>query len=161
MGKGKDKSKTTQSQNTSFNNQAQYGWQQTPDTADTSALRSWKPQIDPGLASQYGRARNDLNSSFLNPIGGYTNASLQEKQRRTGMENLNQQEAQAFRGGQYDVNQQRLGQLGTLASLTAPRLTQTGSSGTGNMTGQSDTSQWHQPGVGDYISGALNIATMF
>ena len=155
----KPKTKTTQSQNTNYQNTAQYGWQETPDTADTEALRNWKPQIDPGLSSQYGRARNDLKKSFINPLGGYANAQVRDAQMRTGNERLNEQEAQAMRGGAYDANQQRYGQLSGLAALTAPRLTQTGSSGSGTNTGTSTTGQTGGLG-GQLLEGGLNALPM-
>lgn len=150
------KTKTEQTQNTAYNNTAQYGWQETPDSSDTKALRNWNPQIDPGLSAQYGRARNDLKGSFLNPTGGYTNAAVRDAQMRTGNERLNEQESNAFRGGQYDVNQQKYGQLSGLAALMAPRLTQTGSSGTGTGSGTSTTSQ--SGGLlGDILGGVAQV----
>lgn len=133
------KKKTTQTQNTqtAYNNQNAYGQIKPEDTPDIQAFRGWNPQIDPGLGAQYGAAKNKLRSSFINPLGGYQTAGMQDAQQRTGERNLNQDEAQAYRGAYYDANNQKQGQLGSLASLTAPRIVQTGSSGTGtgNMTG--------------------------
>lgn len=148
---GKKTQKTTQnsttSQNTAsnsaYNNASNntYGWETAPDTADTKAFREWKPQIDPGLGAQYGEARNQLRSSFINPLGGYGTAQMRDAQQRTGERRLNQDESSAYRSANYDVNNQKAGQLGTLAALTQPRLVQTGAtnsgtaSGTGSMTG--------------------------
>lgn len=152
----KSKTKTTQNQSTTSNNKSDYGWFTPPDTEDTKSFRDWKPQIDPGLGYQYGRARNDLKNSFLNPLGGYSNPQIQDAQMRTGLSRLNEQESQAFRGGQNDVNTQRGGQLSTLASLTSPRLAQTGSSGTTTGTGTSVTGQ--EGGIGGQLaSGALQM----
>lgn len=111
------------------------------DTADTKAFREWRPQIDPGIGAQYGAAKNNLRSSFINPLGGYATAGMQDAMQRTGERNLNQDEAQAFRSAYSDANQQRAGQLGSLSALTSPRILQTGSSGSGNMSGTANTVQ--------------------
>ena len=133
----KNKSETKQSQN--FTNQAAYDWKQTPDSADIAAYRDYKPQVDPTIAHGAAASRNRLNSSFINPLGGFSTPQRDEAIRRAGNRDIDQQASQAFRAGAYDVNQQRGGQLAGLAALTAPRLVQTGSSGTSS--GQSNTSQ--------------------
>lgn len=155
MSKNK-KTKTDQNQSTNYSNQSAYNWFTPPDTEDTKSFRDWKPQIDPGLGYQYGRARNDLKNSFLNPLGGYGNAQIQDAQMRTGLSRLNEQESQAFRSGQNDVNTQRGGQLSSLAALTSPRLAQIGSSGSSTGTGTSTTGQVGGLG-GDIASGALQM----
>jgi hypothetical protein len=153
MSKNK-KTKTDQTQNTNYNNTSGYNWFTPTDTADTKAFRDWKPQIDPGLGYQYGRARNDLKNSFLNPLGGFSSPQIADAQLRTGMSRLNEQESQSFRQGQNDVNTQRGSQLGSLAALTAPRLAQTSSSGSSTGTGTSTTTQ--PSGLfGDLASGAM------
>jgi len=134
---GKKTTKTTQNQTQSFNNANTYGQITPQDTQDTQNFRAWNPQIDPGLASQYGNAKNQFTSSFNNPLGGYQTAQTRDAQQRTGLRQLNQDEAQAFRSGSYDVNNQKAGQLGSLAALTAPRILQTGSSGSGTGSGTS------------------------
>ena len=133
----KNKSETKQSQN--FNNTASYGWQQSPDSADISAYRDYRPQVDPTIAHGAAASRNRFNASFINPLGGHSTAQRDEAIRRAGNRDIDQQASQAFRAGAYDVNQQRGGQLAGLAALTAPRLVQTGSSG--NSSGQSNTEQ--------------------
>lgn len=151
---GKKKSNTTQQQ--SFNNANTYSQIAPQDTADVQAFRSWNPQTDPGLAAQYGNAKNQLTSSFNNPLGGYATAGMQDAQKRTGLRQLNQDEAQAFRGGAYDQNQQKAGQLGSLAALTSPRIVQSGSSGTG-----SGTSSTVQSGdlLGQILGGASQVGS--
>jgi len=138
MGKKKSETKTTQQQ--AFNTQ-QSGSTSIPDTPDIGAYRDWRPQTDPGLAAQYGNARNQLTSSFNNPLGGYGTAQTREAQQRTALRNLNQDEAQAFRSGTYDVNAQRGGQLGMLASLTRGTQSSGTSSGTGTGSGTQTTVQ--------------------
>jgi hypothetical protein len=133
----KKKTKTDQTQSQNYANTNTYSQIAPEDTADIKAFRDFRPQTDPGLAAQYGNAKNQLTSSFNNPLGGYATAGMRDAQQRTGLRNLNQDESQAFRSGAYDQNQQRLGQVSSLAALTAPRLVQSGSSGSGNMTGSS------------------------
>jgi len=123
-----------QTSNQGFNNQNTYDFLTAPDTEDIKALRGWRPQIDPGIASQAGNARNKLRSSFINPLGGYATPAMQEAIQRAGERNINQDESQAYRGAFYDANQQRAGQLGTLANLTAPHLVGTGTTGTSTGT---------------------------
>lgn len=123
-----------QSQNTQFNNTASYGEYKPTDTADISAFRDFRPQADPGIAAQYGAERNRLNQSFINPLGGQYSPHIADAIKRSEGRDISQRESQAFREGAYDVNNQRAGQLGSLAALTAPRLIQTGSSGTGSGT---------------------------
>jgi hypothetical protein len=167
---GKKKSETTQnqtqSQNQNYNNASTNSYSQiTPnDTADISKFRDWNPQIDPGLGAQYGAAHERLHSSFINPLGGYSTPQMRDAQQRTGDRQLNQDEASAFRSGQYDVNNQKAGQLGTLATLTAPRLVQTGStaSGTGTSSGTSSgTGTTVQSGdlLGQILGGAAQVGS--
>lgn len=163
----KKKTETTQTQNTVQNttqntnqsssgstsgqyaNRNFYGEYTPTDTADIQAFRGWKPEVDPGLSYQYGNARNKLQQSINNPTGGYRTAAMDDAILRSGNRALAQDEAQAYRGGQYDVNQIRSGQLGSLAALTRPSLIQTGSAGasSGESQGQSQgTAQGNMTG---------------
>jgi hypothetical protein len=128
-------------QNTNYNNSNSFGYMKPEDTEDIKAFREWRPQVDPGLGYQYADARNELKSSFDDPLGGFSTPQMRDAQMRTGLRNLNQDEAQAFRQGNYDVNNQRSTQLGALSALTRPELVQTGSSGSGSMTGQNTTKE--------------------
>ena len=154
----KQTSKTTQDQR--FNNQATYGWQQMPDSPDVQAYRDYRPEIDPSIAFGAAAARNRLNSSFLNPTGGYSTPQRDEAIRRAGNREIDQQASQAFRLGQYDVNQSRMGQLGSLAALTAPRLTQTGSSGTSSGVTKGEQGQNLFGDLLDVGMGAASTAMM-
>jgi hypothetical protein len=142
----KKKTKTEQTstnsgtQNSNYANSNSYDWKTAPDTPDTEAFRGWRPQVDPGLGYQYANAKNQLTSSFNNPLGGYQTPQMRDAQLRTGMRNLNQDESQAFRQGANDVNAQRGTQLGTLAALTHPQLVQTGSSGNASGTSSGTSS---------------------
>lgn len=106
-------------------------------TPDIDAFRKWEPQVDPGIGYQYARARDDLKDTYDNPLGAYTTPAVKEAALRSGLKDLNQQEGQAFRAGEYDVNAQKLGQLGGVAELTAPRIVQSGSTGSQTTPGQS------------------------
>lgn len=125
----------TQTQNSGFQNTFNYGEYTPSDTEDIDAFRSWRPQMDPGIAAQYGAERNRLNDSFSNPLSGLYSPRIMDSIKRSAGRDIGQRESQAFRSGAYDVNQQRSGQLGSLAALTMPRLIQTGSSGTANSSG--------------------------
>ncbi len=138
MGHKKQESKQQSQQSFST---ATSGSTSVPDTPDIQAFRGWQPQTDPGLSYQYANARNRLNQSFDNPLGGYATPAMRDAMQRTGNRQLNQDESQAFRAGAYDVNQQKAGQLGALAGLTRGTNTTGTSSGTGNMTGTGTTTQ--------------------
>lgn len=131
------KKKSNTSQNQQYNNTAQYGWQSMPDTADISAFRDYRPEVDPSIGFRAGSAKRQLANSFINPLGGYSNPQRDEAIRRSQSRSIDEQAGMESRQGTYDVNQQRAGQLGSLAALTSPRLTQIGSSGTSS--GQSNT----------------------
>jgi hypothetical protein len=155
---GKKKSKQTQQSQQSFSNQNTYGQITPTDTADISAFREWKPQIDPGLGAQYGAAKNRLRSSFINPLGGYATAGMQDAQQRTGERNLNQDESQAYRNAYYDQNQQRAGQLSGLAALTSPRIVNTGSSGS-SMGSGTGTAVQSGDLLGQLLSGGAQVGS--
>lgn len=157
MGKKKTTQTTTQNQQQAYNaNTASSS--SVPDTPDIQAYRAFQPQVDPGLGYQYANARNKLNQSFDNPLGGYATPEMRDAMLRTGNRQLNQDEAQAFRAGTYDVNQQKAGQLGNLASLTRGTNTTGTSSGTGTMTG-TGTGTTQQSGIswGEILGAAANV----
>lgn len=137
----KKKSNTQQTQNQTYTNAASYGWQAPPDTADVAAYRAYRPEVDPSIASGAAEFKRRLNSSFINPLGGNVTAGMKDALLRSGNRQIDQDASQAFRAGAYDVNQQRGGQLASLAALTSPRLTQTSSSGSSTGTGTSNTTQ--------------------
>ena len=138
------KKKTTQ---TSTNT---YGFQTPPDTQDIKDLRGMEIQEDPGIGHQFALLKEGLNNNYDNPLGAYTTADVRGKQRSATMQGVNQQEAAAHRQGQYDVNQQNIMKQSGLATLTAPKLVQTG--GTNVTTQPSDI--W-----GSIIGGGANVAS--
>jgi len=137
LSKKKTETKTTQQQSgtSAFNNTNTYGQIVPIDTPDTQAFRDYRPEIDPSIAYGAAEAKNRLNQSFINPLGGRYSPHIEDAIKRTENRRIDQDASQAFRVGQNDVNRARQGQLGTLAALTAPRIVNTGSSGTGSSTG--------------------------
>ncbi len=122
-----------------------------PDTPDIEAARAYKPQVDPGISYSFGRAKNALRSGFNNPLGAYTPAAVRDAMVFQGEQDLAQQEAQALRESDRDVNEQEWQKRYALAGLTAPRLVQTGGSSTGTESG----------GGGGLISGIASAALPF
>ncbi len=176
---GKKKSSQTTNQQTSqqssgstsgaYASQNTFGEYTPSDTKDIQSFRDWKPEIDPGLSYQYSSARNKLQQSLIDPTGGYLTPAMKDAILRNKSRDLNQDEAQAYRSGQYDVNQIRSGQLGSLAALTRPQLVQTGSSGIssgqsqGNMSGtMSGTGTFTQPSnlFGDILGAASQVGSV-
>jgi hypothetical protein len=135
----KNVSKTNQNQQ--YNNTAAYDWKQTPDSPDTAAYRAYRPEVDPTIGFRAGEAKRQLANSFINPLGGYSTPQRDEAIRRSQSRGIDEQAGMESRAGAYDVNQQRGGQLSTLAALTAPRLVQSGSSGTSSGTSNTSTGQ--------------------
>lgn len=87
-------------------------------------------------------------------MGGYTTPQIRDATLRSGFRNIDEQAAEQSRAGQYDVNQQRMGQLGSLAALTQPRLTQTG--GTSQGTAQTT---YKSPKLGDILAAAAQVGS--
>lgn len=69
-------------------------------------------------------------STYANPTGAYATPELQAERQNAALGNLRQEEGQASRVAQYDVNAQRGAQLGQIAGMTRPEFYQLGSSGT-------------------------------
>jgi hypothetical protein len=123
------------------------------DTQDTINFRNWQPQMDPGIGYQAASAKRDLDRQRINPYGAYTTPAIREAQKRNDYMKINEQEGQQFRAGQYDVNQQKVGQLGSLAALTKPEIVQTGGSFTSDNSGTtSGTSSGANTGQGTAVS---------
>lgn len=134
---GKKKSTTTQNQNQSFQNQNTYSQIKPDDTPDIQAFRGWNPESDPNIPYRAAASHERLHSSLINPIGGYYSPNTRDAIQRSGDRQIDQDASMASRSGQYDQNQQRLGQLSSLAGLTQSKIVNSGSSGTGNMSGTS------------------------
>ncbi len=138
MGHKKTKQET---QSTQKFDTATSGETSVPDTPDIQAFRGWQPQTDPSIPYGAASAHNRLDQSFNNPLGGFATAAMQDAMKRTGHRQIDQDASQAFRQSAYDVNQQKAGQLGSLAALTRGQKTSGTSSGTGSMQGTGTTTQ--------------------
>lgn len=127
------------------------------DSPDIQAYRSWQPQADPTIPYRFARARTDLSQSFNNPTGQYSTPAIREATQRSAEGDLMQQEGQAQRESQYDVNAQTGAKQGFLASLTAPHTsTSSGtSSGTGTNTGTGSST--YTPSIMDDIQQGVGI----
>src|SRR6185369_11190275 len=104
------------------------------DAADYSCiakLSGAKFEVDPGLHAQYGQLRSQLKSGFNNPLGANYSPEVRDAIIRSGEERLGQQEAEAYRGGQYDANRLGYSRDVTVAGMSQPQLTQTGGTTTG------------------------------
>lgn len=128
----KKKVETTQKQDTSYNNT---GTSTVGDSPDIQTFRGWQPQADPTIPYRFARARTNLNQSFDNPTGQYSTPAIREATQRSAEGDLMQQEGQAMREGQYDVNAQTGAKQGFLAGLTAPRTTTSSGSGASSGSG--------------------------
>ena len=119
------------------------GWQELTD------FKNWNPQSDPSIPFNFGNQRNDFERSFVQPIGGYVTPEMQNQQKRSGLQQIGQTEAQARREDMYDQNKLKLGQLGQAAALAAPEFAQTKST---QKTGG---------GFGGFLSGLIGTAAQF
>ena len=128
----KKTSKTSQDQ--SYSNTASYGQVHPESNQYVDAYANYKPEVDPTIGFRAGAAKRQLNNSFINPLGGYSTPQRDEAIRRSMGRGIDEQAGIESRAGQYDVNQQRGGQLGALAGLMSPRIVQQGSSGTSSGT---------------------------
>lgn len=114
---------------------ATYGYQAPPSTPALDKLSAAKFEVDPGLHAQYSTLRNRLKSGFNNPLGPDYSPEVRDAIIRSGDERLGEEEANAYRGGQFDVNKLNYSRDATVAGMSAPQLVQTGgtSSGTGTV----------------------------
>lgn len=155
---GSKKSTTTsnqnfnQSQNSGFNNTAKYEWSPERSSGDIDALRGLgAPQLNQATDYAYGNQLSDIDKAFGNVTSAYGTPELDAQRKLSAKESTRQNYGQQKRedyASQYQGNLQR---LSTLASLTAPQLLQTGSSGSSfgsQYGGSNETATQKQPGGG-------------
>ena len=127
------------------------------ETQDIANLRGFKAKIDPGIAHQYSRLRKQVEQGFNDPLGGYYAPQVRDAITRSSQSQLGQQEAEANRQGQYQVDAMDLGRLSDLANLTAPRTTTGTSTGTQTGTGSvTNTPSWMS--TGSQVAGGVASA---
>ena len=134
MPKNTSETRTNQTGNTSFNNTASYGQIHPESNQYIDAFANFRPSVDPTIGMRAGEAKRRLGNTFINPLGGFSTPQRDEAIRRTAERGIDERTGMETRAGQFDVNQSRMGQLGSLAALMAPRIVQEGSSGTGTST---------------------------
>lgn len=103
-------------------------------TPDIENLRGWEGKVDPGISYQFNRLRKGVEQGFKDPLGGYYAPQVRDAITRSSQAQLGQDEAEAYRKGEYDVNNMNLGKLSGLADLTAPRTTTSSGTSTGSGT---------------------------
>lgn len=123
--------------NQSFNNTNVYDWLNPPDNDDVRAVRGFQFQVDPSIGYAFGSARNQIANSFSSPIGGYYSPQIKDRVLRSSLSDLAQREGQIRSEANNNLQGQRFNQAVTVAGMTAPRLVQTGSSGSSTGTGTS------------------------
>ncbi len=105
--------------------ESEYKFFQKPSWQGLEDLKKWNPQADPTIAANFGAQKQDLERSFVSPTGSYSTPELREQMMRSGIQEIGQNQAVATRADQYNQNQQKLGQLGQIAGLSAPEFAKT------------------------------------
>ena len=147
------KKKTTQ-QSSQTNT---YSFMNPPDTQDTIALRnqinSAYDTPDPTIPYSFARRREQVGNRFSNPFGHNYSPEVADAIKYNDINELDQEQGVANRMDRFNRRQAKTQALGGLASQTAPRAFQTGSSGTGTQTTPFD---WgNLIGVGAQIGSAF------
>lgn len=127
----KQKQSQQQTQQQSHSSTNTYGHVTPPETADVQALRDFKFTADPRIGYTFGNARNQAANSFNNPLGGVYSPQMRDQILRSTLSDLSQREGQAYSEANQGLQGQQFAQKAGVASMTAPRLVQTGSSGSG------------------------------
>lgn len=108
-------------------------------------MRGFQFTADPRVPHAFARARRDIGSTYDSPLAASTHPAVRDAAIRAQMEDLGQQEAQALREEDHARQGLNYAQLADVASMTQPRLTQTGQSGSSSGTGTSTTVQSQSP----------------
>lgn len=149
----KSKQETKQTQNQSFNQANTFGQITPEETPDIAAMRGFEFGVDPGIATAYGSAKNRVANTFNSSIGGNYSPQIRDAMLRSQYRDLAQQQAAAHSQAYSDTQGSRFGQKVATASMTQPKIVQTGASGTGTGT-SSGTTTMSQPLLPDIIGGA-------
>lgn len=152
--KGPKATTTTQQ---SYSGTNSYGFMTPPETEDVKALRSFEFTRDPRIGYAFGNAKNKTANSFNNPIGGVYSPQMRDAILRSKYQELAQAESQSHSEANQALQGQQFGQRAAVASMSSPRLVQTGSSGTSSGTNV----QQQQPDIlGSILGGAATAATV-
>ena len=121
--------KNTSQTKQNYANTATYGQIQPEANKYIDAYANYNPQLDPTIGFRQAAGQRQLERTLNNPAGGYRTPAMRDALLLQGKRQLAEQAGMESRAGNYDVNQQRGGQLGALAALMSPRIVQTGSTG--------------------------------
>lgn len=111
----------------------EYAFSDPYSSPDIEEFRQFRPQADPSIPHRFAAQRNRVMDAYQNPTGAYSTPELNTERQMAQLGELGQEEGQAMRESQYDVNQQRGAQLGNIAALTRPNFYQ--KSGTQTQSG--------------------------
>jgi len=124
------KRKTTQ-QSTQTNT---YAYQTPPETADVTALRGMKAQVDPSIPYRYAKGREEYDNSWKNPLGSATSPAVREAASRVTNQRLAMDEGNTMSAAQNEADNTNFSRQAAIAGMTAPQLVQTGGTMNGTTT---------------------------
>lgn len=108
-----------------------------PRTESFNNLAAWRPTADSSIPFRFGAQRQRAMSSYNNLGGAYGSPELTAARMRGIDEEIGQNEGQAYASDAERMNNQRLGQLSTLAGLEDPVAFNKSSRSRGTSSGQS------------------------
>ena len=123
---------------TSTQTQSGTSSQTVPETQDIIRARQDTAQVDPTIGYRLGEKERQLQSTFDNPLGGYTTPQIRDAVLRSNQRELMQQAGEQARESQYDVNRLNQSRNLALAGLTRGVNQTYSSQGQGKVT-QSDS----------------------
>jgi hypothetical protein len=150
---GHSRQQQTQTQSQAYNNTNTVGWTAPPDTADIEALRQMQFTADPRIPYAFAHERQHAQDSYANTLGGYSTPQLQQAALNAHNQDSAQMESQAHAEDEHARQAMEFGKRSTVAGLTAPRLYNSGSSGTNSGTGTS-TSTYSDSPMDNVVKGA-------
>lgn len=145
-----------QKSSTSFAGTNTFGLSPEVTSKDIDAMKDFKFEKDPRLPFVFGKARQRNEASFNNPMGAAISPALRDAMLRASNEEIGQSESQAYREENYGMQGLKYAQKADVAAMTAPKVVQTGQSGT--QSGNSTITQSQSP-LNSIISGGSGIAS--
>jgi hypothetical protein len=131
------KSKSTQNQTQTTQTSNTYGYVPGASGSDIDAFRGYQFTADPSISYRYAAERNRYANSLSDPTGG--GAYFPPEMRRRVADARNRELMQAESAEKSAAHQQlqgaQFGQRAAVASMTAPRLVNLSSSGSGTSQG--------------------------
>lgn len=131
-----------------------YGYQPGAESADIDAVRNFKISADPRIPYAFANAKRNIAGTYRNPLGANQTSATRDASQRATYQDLAQQESEASNESYQGTQGARLGQALAVAGMTAPRLVQTGQSGS-----QSGTQNVTTSPIDSIIQGAAGIGS--